>query len=1198
MPPKKFTNNNRGLPATEGKYMIRHEAVQSKDPDHPKYDTCLVACGAQTNHCSPVRMSRDPLFESVMMITTLAHASSKEICLLLHATEMSDGTLDRMGMNTDEVQKYVRTAYEKAQNDPLFDSIKSAEQDTHYNTLRYVVYKYFRAVQMGEEFSMPEPRWLCDIVQLPAMRYRLLYFCPMIANDLLRYVSGWTRLIYRLMNKDFEILCKLCCMFWKNPTAFCFDDLLIDMIAPLKMPVAFGRGVQRILPKNTDAVQASGDEVFEYNDDASPDSAIGEGGDMIETAAQAQERTSSDPWDAGCGRQGDEKTLCRVKIMAFRDFKMMCAVKDVYSRFAVLSTENSRAACVLMVSIYQILCAQLHFGNTYCNRSMFDKIQQNEENLSHWGDPSIRLEALEMLKGTGLLRVFEVDKQECYALSHVERMEAFIYNFFMSKAAKEKSDPHPFAMVQAMDWHKECRDAGYNDEQERAFLNTITKRYVVINGIGGSGKTFVACTNLRILKKLGVNFSFQFASPTCMSQAQLIGQLTTCGIPAPRGTVSTAQKIIYDYKALIRSWEAAKCELAKKGLPTNTIRKPPPSHVHMLVLDEASMWADSLLYDLLTAITCDIIVCTGDLEQCMPISAGRPLHVLADYETANGSEHMSKLVQVYRNSGDIFKMSKAIRDSRVDLFTGRYQEVVNVITSPSQLSGAIAKQDSVTAIDKNSGFAGDYVAIASILLDRYNEKLTSVGIRMEELKLRPSVYFVTYSKQEATSINHMFATAQRRLNIAHLVALAGPAGQRDFEPTPGMIPRDFISTFSPEALVGTETPFTKWSFAIGDYVRFGKNMKDLHGFLNKGSDFINGWFLRFGHKHAPPMLREVMFATGDDDYVNNGDAGVIVQFYEFTRENKCMHGLQEAETYKKSGRTPPASFLCAKCACTSRPIAGPGFAMEKTHAFIERNKFNARHITKRGKLMVMVVWLDRTQRYVHVPLPVYEMKKIETGCALTAYRAQGMQMSNVVVVCSNQRLSKGDSHRNHYWSKQVRNEKQRHVGQYKIESYFYNRRFMYVALSRGINSVVFLLSGTTADDKLKQLMEHDPLSPSILEEMFCDAFDSDYITAETSTPAGSLSSSPTASPYFAAAATIAPAATDLMDDDEDALLLAAEKKFVAQRGSIKVEYVDDDDFDALDALEEQMEKRSSEKRKVDRADMPDPNSKRTIRAAD
>lgn len=866
------------------------------------------------------------------------------------------------------------------------------------------------------------------------------YFGDFLLNDLLTYLGTWTSLVSSLMCKrrdDGQMkLLRLAALFAIDPVMFCFDDALASSVAPLQLDIVLARGVARVTtesaPPPRRAATAAVRETLDEHDDPEDDT-------MMDASEQMERLVREEARGGAAMAALLDAGPYKVRVMSQKDLAALCDIETERFRFPVLMDAIYRASALEAVFIYQQLCSQLRVGNNYCDNTIMRKIHELGDGYvtSNWLNDTVREAAIKMLEERfQVVHKFELEHSPiALALRSTLHTEAFLWRWAERQISlQEKPTSHPLNkfLNSLPDWERlqdvATREMRFDEQQMRATSSILRNRLMVVTGAPGCGKTHWVTRFIRILQKLAPLVSWRFATPTCKSMEAVASNFQEAGVIYEREQLRTAQYYIYYH-------QRASSIRVKAGFA------PVPLEViDFLFIDEASLWNSQLLYNLLHVFAPKVFVGIGDIDQCMPISWGRPLHVLAaHFAQQKSNDALVKLTTEHRFQGPLSLLAKGIRCADIALMTQsvRYLEPgggdtlgrLEALLRPATFDNSV-----VVTVDKNSGLASSHhVAFA--------QTLTELLYRLDppNWRCRPPVGFVTFSNAEARDINAACAKMHRRLAQLDPLMLLGGVNRTDWPQNAQQQVRYVDFPQEKQSLKGER--YTPWGIQVGDVVAFRRNMAGLHKPLSIDAPYLPVWHERYVLS-MPEPVRSLKLAPDGQDYVSNGDRGLLMQIYMYQPQHHCTH--QNAGRNKRaapaaaedaSAPDEPLPLVCQQCMRSNDcVIGGPGWKIKRLLAQLDADAL-AMHNLKllAGPWIVLVVWLDRSNELIHIPLPLYEAKTIGYGYAISFFRAQGSQYDNVCFVCSNSRFPSTSAARSGFQRFQERNSARFAFGSRKLD---------------------------------------------------------------------------------------------------------------------------------------------------------------------
>lgn len=203
--------------------------------------------------------------------------------------------------------------------------------------------------------------------------------------------------------------------------------------------------------------------------------------------------------------------------------------------------------------------------------------------------------------------------------------------------------------------------ADETDWQKQAVSNAIKRRFAVITGGPGTGKTttvvkLLACLQELKLARSNNALNIQLVAPTGKA-AQRLSESVSASVNN-LGLAAQIQQAIPTQAATIHRL------LKPRGLTQFTYHKDNPLSLDVLILDEASMVDISLMFKLLTALPSHAqVILLGDRQQLASVEAG---NVLAELAQSQNNDFMVELKKSYRfdDSSAIGQLAKAIKQGQ------------------------------------------------------------------------------------------------------------------------------------------------------------------------------------------------------------------------------------------------------------------------------------------------------------------------------------------------------------------------------------------------------------------------------------------------------------------------------------------------------------------------------------------------------
>jgi exodeoxyribonuclease V alpha subunit len=175
--------------------------------------------------------------------------------------------------------------------------------------------------------------------------------------------------------------------------------------------------------------------------------------------------------------------------------------------------------------------------------------------------------------------------------------------------------------AKAIDWVQEQLDITLAERQVEAIKAAVEDKVLVITGGPGTGKTTIIHAVLKIFAKLGVNI--MLAAPT--------------GRAAKRMSEATG----HEAKTIHRLLEYS---MQRGGFQRNQER---PLACDLLIVDEASMMATTLMHHLLKAVPSEAtFILVGDVNQLPSVGAGNVLKDIID----SGAAKVVELNEIFRQA--------------------------------------------------------------------------------------------------------------------------------------------------------------------------------------------------------------------------------------------------------------------------------------------------------------------------------------------------------------------------------------------------------------------------------------------------------------------------------------------------------------------------------------------------------------------
>lgn len=245
----------------------------------------------------------------------------------------------------------------------------------------------------------------------------------------------------------------------------------------------------------------------------------------------------------------------------------------------------------------------------------------------------------------------------------------FQYEWFIAEFIKQSSTARGcwFDAISQQQVNTICEQyfepvaADETDWQKQAVSNAIKRRFAVITGGPGTGKTTTVVKLLACLQELKLaqssnTLNIQLVAPTGKA-AQRLSESVSASVNN-LGLADQIQQAIPTQAATIHRL------LKPRGLTQFTYHKDNPLTLDVLILDEASMVDISLMFKLLTALPSHAqVILLGDRQQLASVEAG---NVLAELAQSQNNDFMVELKKSYRfdDSSEIGQLAKAIKQGQ------------------------------------------------------------------------------------------------------------------------------------------------------------------------------------------------------------------------------------------------------------------------------------------------------------------------------------------------------------------------------------------------------------------------------------------------------------------------------------------------------------------------------------------------------
>ena len=211
------------------------------------------------------------------------------------------------------------------------------------------------------------------------------------------------------------------------------------------------------------------------------------------------------------------------------------------------------------------------------------------------------------------------------------------------------------------------------DWQKIAVENAITRRFAVITGGPGTGKTTTVVKLLACLQELKINkdqqpLTIQLVAPTGKAAQRLSESIAASvnGMAMPEPVKSNIPTEASTIHRLLRP----------RGLTEFLYNKDNPLGLDLLILDEASMVDISMMYKLFSALPSHAqVMLLGDRQQLASVEAG---NVLAELGQCQQNRFMVELQKSYR-----FNDASAIGQLAAAIKAGQGQSAIARLHQPS-----------------------------------------------------------------------------------------------------------------------------------------------------------------------------------------------------------------------------------------------------------------------------------------------------------------------------------------------------------------------------------------------------------------------------------------------------------------------------------------------------------------------------------